>query len=1465
MLKKSCSKTGLLLVLASLFASTASRAVAQEPLELEKATTQGTPTFGYPLAVSSPAVRFTSQEYACKNCIGNGDYHTGLDLRPTDYPYFESDYDDESFYQVQVRAVASGVVAAAFRIPDPSSPEFRRWCSTQPDLANRIMGSGCRDHGLGNAVILFHPSLGIYTLYAHMDSVDPAIAAGGTVNAGTKLGIMGHSGGGIRRNRCDRSNPKEDFCPHLHFEVKMRGVLGTTSHDGVDWGYVPSVPNRYGWVNPNAYLDLGVATGETAIDVPAGQTLTVLTMPGGSLRVTDLRGPAQFIAFAHYQDWYEIFLPSNLGPATGWVQATATSASVARVREDGISVRRSADGGSTALGVKLWTDQKLAIAGDAVSGPPGSCPSGSWVPLYMPVEASTQIGYVCADLLDTDMGPAPPTGVAAVPLSSSSIRLTWQDRSNDEKLFRIQRRTAAGTWAPLGTAAQNATEYVDVGLAVGATYIYRLRACNEQKCSAFSPEASATTQGPITRPSPPDRLTGTATSSSEVELSWRDRSTNEDEFRVERKLSQGSWVEAGKTAPNGTTLRSAGLTPNTDYVFRVRACNGAGCSAYSNEVQIHTPRGPAAPVPVISSVSPNPVPGSNGDQTLTLSGSGFVSGSSVALKNLTTGGTSSVPATYLDSGRLSIRANFGNAVSSWSVQVVPPTGPSSNVLTFQVQPTIVRPAISSVAPLEYPASSSNQTMTIYGTNFQNGATLTFDPPTSSNLTSNASRLTFVSSGQINYQFNNGKDAGLWTVTVVNPDGQSSNTVSFTVTAVVTAPPPSIGSVSPASYPASSSNQTMTVYGGNFQNGAVLVFDPPTGSNITSNAAKLTFVSSGQITYQFNNGNDAGEWMVTVQNPDGRYSNSVSFTVTPTVTTPPPSISGVSPGSYPASSSNQTMNIYGSNLQSGATLIFDPPTGPNLGSNAAKLTFVSSNQITYQFNNANDAGTWTVTVVNPDGQSSNTASFTVSSVVVTPPPSISSVSPGSYPASSSNQTMNIYGSGFQNGATLIFDPPTGPNLNSSSTKLTFVSSSQITYLFNNANDAGSWTVTVVNPDGQSSNTASFAVTSVVVTPPPSISSVSPGSYPASSSNQTMNIYGSNFQNGATLTFDPPTGSNLNSSSSKLTYVSSSQITYQFNNANDVGTWTVRVNNPDGQSSNAASFTVTSVVVTPPPSISSVSPGSYPASSLNQTMNIYGSGFQNGATLTFDPPTGSNLNSSASKLTYVSSGQITYQFNNANDVGTWTVRVNNPDGQSSSAFSFSVTSVVVTPPPSISSVSPGSYPASSSNQTMNIYGSNFQNGATLTFNPPTGSNLNSSSSKLTYVSSSQITYQFNNANDVGTWTVRVNNPDGQSSSSYSFNVTSTATPPSITSVSPSTYPPSSSNQTMNIYGSGFQNGATLTFDPPTGSNLNSNSAKLTFVSSSQITYLFNNANDVGTWTVRVNNPNGQSSSTYSFTVR
>ena len=100
--------------------------------------------------------------------------------------------------------------------------------------------------------------------------------------------------------------------------------------------------------------------------------------------------------------------------------------------------------------------------------------------------------------------------------------------------------------------------------------------------------------------------------------------------------------------------------------------------------------------------------------------------------------------------------------------------------------------------------------------------------------------------------------------------------------------------------------------------------------------------------------------------------------------------------------------------------------------------------------------------------------------------------------------------------------------------------------------------------------------------------------------------------------------------------------------------------------------------PTPSVSSVSPTSYPSDANAHTMEILGSNFVSGDTLTYTDPQGDIYPSTASKLTFVSSGEIEYQLDDDSDPGTWTVKVNSADGTvHSSAASFSVASAV--PPP------------------------------------------------------------------------------------------------------------------------------------------------------------------------------------------
>ncbi len=85
-------------------------------------------------------------------------------------------------------------------------------------------------------------------------------------------------------------------------------------------------------------------------------------------------------------------------------------------------------------------------------------------------------------------------------------------------------------------------------------------------------------------PVAPSNLSGSAVSTSQINLSWTDNSTNETGFKIERKTGTGIFTVVGTTTSNVTTFIDNGLTPSTAYIYRVYSYNSSGDSAtYSDE------------------------------------------------------------------------------------------------------------------------------------------------------------------------------------------------------------------------------------------------------------------------------------------------------------------------------------------------------------------------------------------------------------------------------------------------------------------------------------------------------------------------------------------------------------------------------------------------------------------------------------------------------------------------------------------------------------------------------------------------------------------------------------------------------------------------------------------------------------------------------------------------------------------
>lgn len=116
-----------------------------------------------------------------------------------------------------------------------------------------------------------------------------------------------------------------------------------------------------------------------------------------------------------------------------------------------------------------------------------------------------------------------------------------------------------------------------ITLILGIAFVY--------SCSTSTDSNGNTTAAPL----PPSNLTGTVASSTRINLSWTDNSTNETGFKIERKTGSGTYAVVGTTATDVTTFNDTGLSQGTIYTYRVYSYNAGGNSpSYSNELALTT-------------------------------------------------------------------------------------------------------------------------------------------------------------------------------------------------------------------------------------------------------------------------------------------------------------------------------------------------------------------------------------------------------------------------------------------------------------------------------------------------------------------------------------------------------------------------------------------------------------------------------------------------------------------------------------------------------------------------------------------------------------------------------------------------------------------------------------------------------------------------------------------------------------
>jgi len=192
--------------------------------------------------------------------------------------------------------------------------------------------------------------------------------------------------------------------------------------------------------------------------------------------------------------------------------------------------------------------------------------------------------------------PAAPSGLSATAAGPTQANLAWADNSTNEDGFKIERRTASGSYAQIAVVGANVATYADSGLTASTAYVYRVKAYNGAGDSAYSNEASVSTAAPNV-PAAPSNLNASSPSTSEIDLSWSDNSSNELGFKIERQGNGVPYAQIATVGANVIFYADTAVATGAYYTYRVRAYNAAGDSAYSNESSalVQYPQVPSPP------------------------------------------------------------------------------------------------------------------------------------------------------------------------------------------------------------------------------------------------------------------------------------------------------------------------------------------------------------------------------------------------------------------------------------------------------------------------------------------------------------------------------------------------------------------------------------------------------------------------------------------------------------------------------------------------------------------------------------------------------------------------------------------------------------------------------------------------------------------------------------------------------
>jgi hypothetical protein len=204
----------------------------------------------------------------------------------------------------------------------------------------------------------------------------------------------------------------------------------------------------------------------------------------------------------------------------------------------------------------------------------------------------------CEETPATTLPPPPSAPALQSPSSGSTVpdltpRLEW-GASSGAISYGVQLSTSS-RFTSLALDVTGITDlFYDVPEGVlnwNTVYYWRVNASNSyDSTSSWSRyRYFRTAVGPP--PEAPSGLIADAVSSSQIDLTWQDNSSDEAGFKIERGTGSGAYSQIATVGADVTSYSNTRLSANTEYYYRVRAYKGTINSDYCEETPATTMSG----------------------------------------------------------------------------------------------------------------------------------------------------------------------------------------------------------------------------------------------------------------------------------------------------------------------------------------------------------------------------------------------------------------------------------------------------------------------------------------------------------------------------------------------------------------------------------------------------------------------------------------------------------------------------------------------------------------------------------------------------------------------------------------------------------------------------------------------------------------------------------------------------------